>query len=182
MDISPSNGIGQRLARYRRIAGYSAQKLSDITNGQISRGTIARIESGVKADVTIDELIILSMALGISPIALALPLETPYKEVSFWDGAKLSNAALAAWFKDGVTRFEVPIDLDGDTEDVYPTAATVVAKDILDGLLEYNAYLETPLYPEKSESEKARDAIEREKLRSRLTMLGVDLSVFEKYE
>jgi transcriptional regulator with XRE-family HTH domain len=182
MTNNPSSGIGSRLARYRRIAGYSAQRLSDVTDGRISRGTIARIESGVKLDVTVDELIVLSMALGISPIALALPLEDPFTDVPFWDGGKVTVAELAQWFKDGTIELHIPTDDEGDTEDMYGTAATVVAQDIIDGVLEYNTYTHTPLFPKLSAEDEAKQKVEREKLRSRLTMLGVDLSIFEKYE
>lgn len=176
MTTNPTDGIGERLARYRRMAGYSAQRLSDITEGQISRGTIARIETGVKVEITVDELIILAMALGISPVALALPLTNPYKQIDFWGGSKVTVADLANWFKCGITELQMPIDLEGDTEDYYGTAATVVSQDTLDGVLEYNELINLP-HSERNDDSRKR----REQLRSRLTMLGVDLSAIEGY-
>ena len=144
MATNPTDGIGERLARFRRIAGYSAQRLSDKTDGRISRGTIARIETGVKVEISVDELIILAMALGISPVALALPMTDPYRQIAFWGGSKVSVADLANWFKNGIAEVQVPIDFDGDTEDMYGTAATVVSQDTIDGVLEYNELINLP--------------------------------------
>lgn len=177
MAINPTDGIGTRLARYRRIAGYSAQKLSELTEGRISRGTIARIESGVRVDVTVDELIHLAMALGISPISLALPLEEPFKSIEFRYSSKVSVAELATWFKRGTTHLEIPIDFEGDTEDQFLTAATIVSQDTLDGVIEYNSLMKEGGAGSNSEIHKRR-----EQLRTRLTMLGVDLSPMERYE
>lgn len=73
----PSAGLGERLKRYRLMSGLSAQKLSDRLGGSISRGVIANIETGVRVDITVDELIMLAWALDVPPVALALPIDTP---------------------------------------------------------------------------------------------------------
>lgn len=77
MTQRPSEGIGKRLAKYRKLAGLSAQGLSDRLAGEMSRGVIANIESGRKQDLTVDQLVMLSAALGIPPVVLALPVEEP---------------------------------------------------------------------------------------------------------
>jgi transcriptional regulator with XRE-family HTH domain len=55
----------------------SAQQLSDATGGLVSRSVIANIESGRRTDVSIDELFYLAHALGVNPMGLALPIDTP---------------------------------------------------------------------------------------------------------
>ncbi|WP_285063697.1 helix-turn-helix transcriptional regulator [Frigoribacterium sp. ME-P-080] len=82
MSIRASDGFGARLAKYRKMAGFSARELSDRINGEISRGVIANIESGRKTDVTVDQMLTLAWALDIPPVALALPLEEPERFVA----------------------------------------------------------------------------------------------------
>ena len=167
---SPSQGIGARLAKYRRIAGFSAQTLSRVTGGKISRGTIARIETGERKDVTIDEVVTLSLALGISPIALILPLETPYEDVTLGEGQWASVIGLANWFQGNYFELNSYIDLEGDYENIYGTPATLASETILQGIMEFDSTL-------KDDSLETKMA--RERLRAKLSMLGVDLSLFD---
>lgn len=92
-----STGIGERLGKYRRVAGLSAQELSDNLGGSLSRGVIANIESGRKTDVTIDQLIELSWALGVPPVALALPIEQPFSWVSVGDNQSRRVLEVMGW-------------------------------------------------------------------------------------
>lgn len=95
----PSDRIGERLSFYRRLSGLSAAELSDLTNGAISKGVIANIETGRKRDLTVDELISLSWALQIPPVALALPIESPeamVKVASEGDGTYAVKVAVVA--------------------------------------------------------------------------------------
>jgi hypothetical protein len=64
----------------------SAQDLSNAVGGVVSRGVIANIENGRKRDLTVDELILLSWALAIPPVALALPLDKPNQFISLRGG------------------------------------------------------------------------------------------------
>lgn len=68
----------------------------------MSRGVIANIESGRKTDITIDQLVALSWALGVPPIALALPLTEPFKYLRVIDGPDSTAFAraqdVAGWF------------------------------------------------------------------------------------
>lgn len=78
MASRPSEGIGKRLAKYRRLSGLSARELADQAGMGLTRGVVANIESGRKSDITVDQLIALSTVLRIPPVALALPVESPY--------------------------------------------------------------------------------------------------------
>jgi transcriptional regulator with XRE-family HTH domain len=102
MSKRPSDDFGKRLARYRRLAGLSAQQLSDILDGEISRGVIANMESGRKRDVTIDQLVALSWALDVPPVALALPLDEPHRYVKLFvgksSGTAMRSSHAVEWF------------------------------------------------------------------------------------
>lgn len=76
-------GFGERLSRYRKLAGLSAQELSLFVGSLVAtRSVIANMENGRVANVTLEKLFALSYALGIPPIALALPLTTPFAKVA----------------------------------------------------------------------------------------------------
>lgn len=94
--------LGERLARYRKAAGYTTVEAlaAAIPGHWISKGTITNIEVGRKADITIQELIALSRAIGVTPLALVCDLEQPfskYKEQSFAD-TNVTNEDVARWF------------------------------------------------------------------------------------
>jgi len=78
--------VGKRLAKYRRLANLSAQQLSDRIGGELSRGVIANIESGRKTDLTIDQLISLAWALEVPFVALALPIDEPFRWIRVLEG------------------------------------------------------------------------------------------------
>lgn len=102
MTQRPTHNIGSRISRYRKMAGLSARELSDKVGGEMSRGVIANIESGRKTDITIDQLLALSWALDVPPVALALPLEEPNRMVAVVAGTEsmeaLRSSDLADWF------------------------------------------------------------------------------------
>lgn len=81
MSQRASEGLGKRLAKYRRLAGLSARELAERAGMGLSRGVIANIESGRKSDITVDQLIALSTVLGVPPVVLALPVDQPEKFV-----------------------------------------------------------------------------------------------------
>jgi|GEM_PF-4578081 len=96
-----SREFGKRLAKYRKLAGLSAQQLSERVGGVLSRSVIANIESGRKSEVTVDQLLALAWVLDIPPAVLALPAETPFSRVQVVDGEDLSVMSvydLATWF------------------------------------------------------------------------------------
>lgn len=68
--------IAGQVRRYRRRRGMSAQDLADCCAKlglEISRSTLADLENGRRAALTVAELFVFSAALGVPPIELALP-------------------------------------------------------------------------------------------------------------
>lgn len=99
--------IGKRIARYRKLNGWSAQRLADNTNGALSRATIASIESGRRANIRLDQFLTLCLALRIPPFALLVDLEHPFAptELRFPGTApspldeQAPNIAVARWLR-----------------------------------------------------------------------------------
>ncbi|MHA7261898.1 helix-turn-helix domain-containing protein [Arthrobacter sp. TMN-37] len=104
--IKSSVGFGERLSKYRKLAGLSAQQLSHRTGGEISRSVIANFESGRKTEVSVDQLIALSWALDINPVALAMPIQAPYKSLALAgdDGVLPTHQAVRWWLMDDPDR------------------------------------------------------------------------------
>jgi transcriptional regulator with XRE-family HTH domain len=65
-----ASGIGQRIRSLRRGRGWTAQRLAEecarAGMPSLSRGTIAKIESGVRKSVNTEELIALARSLGVA--------------------------------------------------------------------------------------------------------------------
>lgn len=101
----PIDGIGQRVAQYRRRNGWSAQRLADNTDGLVSRSTIANLESGRRTDLGLRQFLAICLALRIPPAALLVDLHDPFSpaQVGFPGPAPASlepaapQAALALW-------------------------------------------------------------------------------------
>ena len=190
-----SEGIGERLAHYRRLAGLSAQQLSDQLRGSISRGVIANIESGRKTDVSVDQLLALSYQLGISPVVLALPIDQPNRLIRISEGARGTASArtgeLIDWW----------LNVYGRAPGVVaPHAAAALSESILDRLevlriasrhlgviqdaLDRVAIDPTadPEFEGALRKELQSAEAEVTEAQRRLEALGVDLSSFPEYE
>ncbi|MDP9115686.1 MAG: helix-turn-helix domain-containing protein [Actinomycetota bacterium] len=72
-----TEGIGQRIARYRKMNHWSARQLAEATDGALTRDTIANIESGRRTDITVRQFLAIALALRIPPTALLVDLEHP---------------------------------------------------------------------------------------------------------
>jgi 8-oxo-dGTP pyrophosphatase MutT (NUDIX family)/transcriptional regulator with XRE-family HTH domain len=94
-----ANIVGSQVRRYRTRPGHkmSAQELSDAIarlGGQLPRGVIAKLESGRRNVVTVDELLIIAAALGVEPLRLLVPLDDgdvemlPGFEVNPWKATR----------------------------------------------------------------------------------------------
>ncbi|MCC2032182.1 helix-turn-helix domain-containing protein [Microbacterium allomyrinae] len=68
--------IGKRLARYRKLAGFSAHELAE--RAGLTRSVIANIENNRRTDITVSEVIALSQALDVPPLVLMLPVDRPF--------------------------------------------------------------------------------------------------------
>lgn len=140
MTTRASHGIGRRLAKYRKLAGLSAQQLSDQLGGELSRSVIANIENGRRSDITVDQLIALSHVLGIPPAALALPIDEPLRFVRTTENEDDRHAMRAhtmlSWFLERPTPFRGdngPIEVDEGKR-----AAGAIARATIRTLDEYN--------------------------------------------
>jgi transcriptional regulator with XRE-family HTH domain len=176
VSVKPSDGIGQRLAKYRRLAGLSAQQLSDKIGGMLSRSVIANIENGRKTDLTVDQLIALSWALDVPPVALALPLDEPWRYVRIVDSEDYVVYERAVhsvlWFID---QGELPMT---KSEKTRSSAGRVLAKTTVRTLQKYGwALLESRAHKD----EQARVEAERdlERLSGELEGLGVDMTMYK---
>lgn len=63
MSTNSDNQISKNLKRLRKERGYSLEKISKLAD--LSLNTVAKVESGVNTNPTIDTLIKIANALGI---------------------------------------------------------------------------------------------------------------------
>lgn len=101
MKIEP---IGRRVAAYRKSAGFrTAADLADaISNPSITKSTIQNVESGRKADLAVSQLLEISKALDVPPVALVVPINLPL-ELAAIPGvgdtiASMTNWEVVDWF------------------------------------------------------------------------------------
>ncbi|TFC85799.1 XRE family transcriptional regulator [Cryobacterium sp. TmT2-59] len=95
MTIEP---IGRRVAGYRRAAGFkTAEELAAaIANPAITKSTIQNVESGRKADLSVMQLLDISKALGIPPVALVVPINQPFDRARI-PGASEAVSQMTNW-------------------------------------------------------------------------------------
>lgn len=98
--------VGQRIAKYRRLEGWSAQRLADATG--LTRSVIANIENGRRPDITIRELTDVSAALGIPPVAILFPLDRPFAMTSI-GGRTVRVADAVDWFAGEYNQFKAGV-------------------------------------------------------------------------
>lgn len=94
-DLDPRETIGQRVAKYRRLQGWSAQKLADESG--LTRSVITNIENGRREDLTVNELLAISVALGMAGIAIMLPIDRPFGVVEI-AGTQIEVESLRSTF------------------------------------------------------------------------------------
>ncbi|MBX0299403.1 helix-turn-helix domain-containing protein [Cryobacterium sp. 1639] len=90
--------IGRRVAGYRKAAGFkTAGDLADaIPNDAITKSTIQNVESGRKADLTVSQLLDISKALDIPPVALVVPINMPLAKAEL-PGVGQSVSEMTVW-------------------------------------------------------------------------------------
>lgn len=94
--MTHSESIGERVARYRKERGISAQALADRSG--LTRAIITNIESGRRSDPTVSQLIAIALVLGVSPADLVFDLADPYREVELMPGATTAEWLARDWF------------------------------------------------------------------------------------
>ncbi|MDE0545438.1 helix-turn-helix domain-containing protein [Microbacterium sp. C7(2022)] len=80
--------IGERIAKYRKRGGLSAEKLAERAN--LTRSVITNIETGRREDASWREIESIANALGVAPLALVLPIDRPFDPTDF-DGWTTTN-------------------------------------------------------------------------------------------
>ena len=74
-DVEAAETVGQRVAKYRKMEGLSAQKLAE--EAGLTRSIVANIENGRRDDLTVRELLSISEALRVPPAALLFDVTRP---------------------------------------------------------------------------------------------------------
>jgi transcriptional regulator with XRE-family HTH domain len=105
---SPS-AIAQRLEELRNAEGINREELikriSKITEGRsddfLKVSTIVNLEHGRKADMSVTELLLLSIALGINPVALVADIAEPFKPFDEDLLGEVTNLQILQLFSDG---------------------------------------------------------------------------------
>lgn len=72
-------GIGRRIAAFRKREGLSANELAQ--DSGMSRSVIANIENGRRDDITVSELLAISRALRVPPVAIVFDTTRPMSPV-----------------------------------------------------------------------------------------------------
>jgi transcriptional regulator with XRE-family HTH domain len=99
--------FGKRLAAWRRHRGFrTAAALAEeiaAQGGTVSEAVIQNLESGRKADPTVSQLLALTAALGVPPLALLAPLGNPVAHVQLLGApfGKLPAFQLDGWWSVG---------------------------------------------------------------------------------
>jgi transcriptional regulator with XRE-family HTH domain len=72
-------GIGRRIKSYRKYFGLGSSRdlANAIPNEKITESVIQNIESGRKSDLTVSQLLEIAHAIGVSPLALLVPIGRP---------------------------------------------------------------------------------------------------------
>jgi transcriptional regulator with XRE-family HTH domain len=76
--VTPVEAIRTRVREARNRKGMTAQELADRLKGSgvpWDRGTVTKLETGHRQNVTVVELLALARALDVAPIHLLVPLE-----------------------------------------------------------------------------------------------------------
>lgn len=97
-------GLGRRLANYRKRLGFdSTHALAARTGGRVSEAVLQNIECGRKPDPSVAQVLEISRALGISPLLLLAPLETPHATLDLAgigeDLRKMTASQFDAWVR-----------------------------------------------------------------------------------
>jgi len=76
--VAPVDAISQRVKEARNRKGLTAQQLADrlkISGVAWDRGTVTKLETGRRQNVTVVEWLALARALDVAPVHLLVPLE-----------------------------------------------------------------------------------------------------------
>lgn len=69
--------MGERVARYRKLNGMTGDELAELAGNGVTRAVIANIETGRKRDMTVSQLIAISVALQVPPVSILFDIRAP---------------------------------------------------------------------------------------------------------
>jgi transcriptional regulator with XRE-family HTH domain len=107
--LSPTQVVAKRVREVRERRRMTAAKLAaEMTRVGIpwDRGTVAKLETGRRANVSVAELLALAYVLAVAPVHLLVPLEdkTPYQATptQVEPAGAVRDWVRGAWYIDGV--------------------------------------------------------------------------------
>lgn len=102
-NLTVTHRVGQRVAYFRKRIGpkgITAQELADRCEAlghALDRTVIAKLESGKRQSVTVADLVVLASALGVSPVALVIPVDQA-ETVEILPGRDVPTYEAMTWF------------------------------------------------------------------------------------
>lgn len=76
-----TQGVGRRIAKYRKMNGISAAQLAEDAGAGLSRAIVANLESGRREDIGVGALTAIAQILGVPLVALLFPVDEPERNV-----------------------------------------------------------------------------------------------------
>ena len=129
--VDPTRIIGERVAAIRRYLGWTQEDLAEQMRGAgitWQRVVVAKLESGVRSFVTVEEMLGLCVVLQISPVDLLVPRDLdphrPYRIVP-------NATAGAVWVREfirgeGVLAISEYPEPEADRESLFASPGTVI--------------------------------------------------------
>lgn len=114
MSHLPRPGLGERIAYYRKLNGWSAERLAQESGEGVTRAILAQLESRKRDTLSIAQFMAICLALGVPPAALladALHPEDRVRDPEINEGRPIATGRLQMW---AAGRANIPID--GRTE------------------------------------------------------------------
>lgn len=114
------DGIGRRVAKARRNAGYKTPEAlaSAIDDSEVTKSVIVNIEQGRKKDVGVRQLMLIAKTLGVPVTSLIADTDQPFSGCDIPGFEAYSNSDVLDLFSVTSQRFGVPIPDDDSSVDM----------------------------------------------------------------
>ena len=114
------DGIGRRVAKARRNAGYKTPEAlaSAIDDAEVTKSVIVNIEQGRKKDVGIRQLMLIAKTLGVPATSLIADTDQPFGGCDIPGFESYSNSDVLDLFSVTSQRFGVPVPNEDSTVDI----------------------------------------------------------------
>jgi transcriptional regulator with XRE-family HTH domain len=107
--LSPTQVVAKRVREVRQKRGLTAAQLAEqMTRVGVpwKRGVVAKLESGLREAVSVEELLALAYVLDVAPVHLLVPFDdkTPYRATptQVEPAGAIRDWVRGAWYIDGV--------------------------------------------------------------------------------